>query len=198
MNSATRRGITLVEVLIATSIAGILTGIAVPTVVALRQATVAQTALAALRAVDVAVNMSCARDSCASLIDSCGSSSVATQLPTSLKAFLPTGFKFPSDTSMYALQLEMWTIPSTPAATLCLPTCPAAATPTGPENPGFTNTAGYAAPPTVTVSVSIVTRDGNVAQALYHKAGGAPPVFITSQHVWKFSYPVLVAVPATI
>ena len=69
-------------------------------------------------------------------------------------------------------------------------------TSTGPTSPGYTNTAGVGAAPTITVSVAIISRNEGLAQALYEKAGGAPPVYITSQNVWKYSYPVLVAVPA--
>ena len=194
--TARRRGVTLVEILIATSIVGILTGIAVPTVVGVRRTTIAQTALTALRAVDVAVNASCGRGTCGPFIDSGSVSTVATRVPAVLKQFLPAGFAFAHDTGSWALQLETWTVGSYATAPLCVTSC-STGTGSSPDDPGFSNTAGFTAPPTITVSVSIITADGNVAQALYDRAGGAPPTFISSQHVWKYSYPVLVAVPAT-
>ena len=227
MSAASRRGFTLIELLIATSIVGILTGIAIPTFVAVRQAALAQKALTALRAVDIAVNSSCGRGTCGPFTDSAAVSSVMTRVPAALKEFLPAGFVFAGDTATYALQLESWSVAANPVTPVCVPTCGggkgkgngnngngnngngnngngnngngngSGGSSAPPEDPGFTNTAGFAAPPTVYVTVSILTKDGNVAQALYKKAGGTPPVFITNGKVWKYSYPVLVAVPAT-
>ena len=215
MSAASRRGFTLIELLIATSIVGILTGIAIPTFVAVRQAALAQKALTALRAVDIAVNSSCGRGTCGPFTDSAAVSSVMTRVPEALKEFLPAGFVFARDTETYALQLESWSVAANPVTPVCVPTCGggkgkgnngngnngngkgSGGSSVPAEDPGFTNTAGFAAPPTVYVTVSILTRDGNVAQALYKKAGGSPPVFITNGRVWKYAYPVLVAVPAT-
>ena len=70
MRRAERRGVTMVELLVATSIVGILSGIAIPAAISIRQSSLAQSALAALRAVDIAVTTSCARGVCGPFVDS--------------------------------------------------------------------------------------------------------------------------------
>ena len=47
------------------------------------------------------------------------------------------------------------------------------------------------------MNINIVTANGDVAQSLYARAGGSPPVFISSRNVWKYVYPVLVGIPNT-
>ena len=71
------------------------------------------------------------------------------------------------------------------------------ATPVAPANAGYTNTAGATAASTVYVNISVVTRNGAIAQTLYSKAGGTPPVYVTNGKVWKYVYPALVAVPTS-
>jgi prepilin-type N-terminal cleavage/methylation domain-containing protein len=72
----------------------------------------------------------------------------------------------------------------------------ASSVPVAPVDAGYANTAGVAAPATVYVTISVVTRNGAIAQTLYNKAGGTPPVYVTNGKVWKYSYPSLVGVPA--
>jgi hypothetical protein len=62
---------------------------------------------------------------------------------------------------------------------------------------GFTNSAGFTAPPTMWVWISLITRDADVAQSVFSRIGGSPPVYISNRNVWKVAYPVLLGVPAT-
>lgn len=196
--AASRRAFTLIEILVAMGIVGILTGIAVPAAMAVRRATVARSALVAIRAVDLAVTTSCGRGSCGPY-GSSASAQVLKTVPQVLKEFLPAGFVFARDTATYALQLETWTIAPVrvaPCKGRGSKKCPPVQVPI--VDPAFTNTSGVAAASLVYVTVVVITRDGNVAQALYNKAGGSPPVFIVRPvKVWKYSYPVLVAAPST-
>ena len=131
-----------------------------------------------------------------------GLGSTLTTVPASLQEFLPAGYRFSSDTARYAVELETWqfwgTGPGGPVTPVCAQVCQSQwAVAKGPDNTGFTNTAGFAAPPTIYVTVWVVTRDANVAQQLYAKAGGTAPVYVPAKQLWKYAFPVLVGVPAT-
>ena len=196
----TPSGISLIEVLMATAIAGILAGLAVPTVLGARRNAVALQALAELRLIDIAVNASCGRGRCGPFMPPGAFGGTVTDVPDALKEFLPSGYKFARDTNVYALELESWEFFSTGWGGLpvCVAACsgPAPAVPTQDEDTGFINTAGFTAPPTIYVTVTIVTKDGDMAQRLFDKAGGTAPVYLPGQQVWRYSYPVLVGVPA--
>ena len=198
----TPAGISLIEVLMATAIAGILAGLAFPTVLSARRNAIALQAHAELRLVDIAVNASCGRGRCGPFMPPGAFGGIVTEVPDALKEFLPSGYRFASDTNVYALELESWEFFATGGSSGGLPVCVAAcgeaapAIPTQDEDTGFTNTAGYTAPPTIFVTVTIVTKDGDMAQRLYDKAGGTAPVYLPAQQVWRYSYPVLVGVPA--
>ena len=202
MSNRRRTGVTLIEILVALSIIGILSGLAVPTVLGVRRNGIAQLALAELRAVDIAVNASCGRGTCGPFLPSGTYAATISTVPASLREFLPSGYRFASDTVRYAIELESWQFWGTGLGGPPPPTCDAAcqarwAVAQGPDNTGFTNTAGFAAPPTIYVTVWVVTRNANVAQQLYAKAGGTAPVYVASGNLWKYAYPVLVGVPAT-
>ena len=197
-----RRGVTLVEVLVAVSIIGILTGIAAPTVVGLRRNGIAQQALVELRAVDVAVNASCGRGACGPFLPAGVGSATLTTVPASLQEFLPSGYDFASDTSKFAIELESWQFWGTgsiiPPVPVCRHKCQKAwAVAQGPDDTGFTNTAGFATPATIYVTVWVVTKDADIAQQLFAKAGGSAPVYVPATKLWKYAFPVLVGVPAT-
>ena len=125
-----------------------------------------------------------------------------TTVPASLGEFLPGGYRFSSDTARYAVELETWqfwgTGPGGPPTPVCGPACQSQwAVAQGPDAPGFTNTAGFAAPPTIYVTVWVVTNDAGIAQQLFAKAGGTAPVYVPAHQLWKYAYPVLIGVPAT-
>ena len=200
MNRSPRHGFTLVEMLVVVSIIGIITGVAAPTILGLKRSSVSQQAMTDLRAVDVAVQSSCGRGRCGDF--NVSSSSISYSVPLDLKEFLPLGFKFQSDTALYALELESWQFSPNPIAPpVCRPRrvrCPIGlAAATWEEDVGFTNTTGFTAPATIYVTISVVTTQRSVAEDLFARAGGSPPVFVSSRNVWKYSYPVMVGVPAT-
>lgn len=200
MNRSLRRGLSLVELLVVVSIIGILSGVAAPTIMGLKRSSVSQQAMTDVRALDVAVQSSCGRGRCGDF--NVSSSSISYTVPPELREFLPLGFKFQSDTALYALELESWQFSPNPISPpVCRPRryrCPIGlAVATWSEDVGFTNTAGFTAPATIYVTISVVTRQREVAEDLYSRAGGSPPVFVSSRNVWKYSYPVMVGVPAT-
>ena len=201
MTRANRRGVTLVEVLVVTSIIGLLSALVTPAVLGVKRSSIATQAVADLRAVDVAVQSSCARGRCGQFNVS-SSSSISHTVPADLREFLPLGFHFADDTASYAMELESWQFASSSIAPpVCRPRrrrCPIGlAVATWDEDVGFTNTAGFTAPSTIYVTVSIITKQRDVADDMYSRAGGSPPIFVSSRNVWKYSYPVLVGVPAT-
>lgn len=196
-----RRGFTMVELLVVVAILGILVGVSAPTILGIRRSSVSQQAVTDLRAVDVAVQSSCGRGRCGNF-NASSATSISTTVPNDLVEFLPLGFKFQRDTSLYAMEIESWQLaPNVTVAPVCRPRrvrCPIGlAVATWSEDVGFTNTAGFTAPSTIYVTVSIVTRERAVAEDMFARAGGSPPVFVSSKNVWKYSYPVLVGVPAT-
>lgn len=201
MTTVGRRGVTLVEVLVVTSIIGILTALVTPAVLGVKRSSIANQAVADLRAVDMAVQSSCGRGRCGDFTTS-SSSAVAHTVPADLKLYLPLGFTLAQDTATYAMEVETWQMAGNPIGPgICVVIevhgCRGFAVATWSEGVGFTNTAGFSTPNTIYVTVSVVTSQRDVAQDLYSRAGGVPPVFISSKNVWKYSYPVLVGVPAT-
>lgn len=202
MSSQRRGGMTMIEVLIAVSIVAVLAGIAVPAAMAVKRNGVTAEAVVELRAVDVAVNASCGRGRCGPFLPSGSYSATVTSVPASMKEFLPSGYEFSSDTSRFAIELESWQFWGTGLGAPPNPTCDedcreAWAVAQGPDTTGFTNGAGFAAPATIYVTVWLVTKDQNIAQQVYAKAGGAAPVYVPSRNVWKYAFPVLIGVPAT-
>ncbi|MBI2797424.1 MAG: prepilin-type N-terminal cleavage/methylation domain-containing protein [Gemmatimonadetes bacterium] len=196
-----RRGLTVVELLVAVSIIGILTGVAAPTILGLRRSSVSAQAMTDLRAVDIAVQSSCGRGRCGNFNVS-SSSSISRSVPVDLKGFLPLGFRFKTDSSVYAMEMESWQLaPFVLLAPICVPGgagCPGSlAVATWEEDVGFTNTAGFTAPLTIYVTVSVISRQRDVVEDLYARAGGSPPMYISSKGVWKYAYPVMMGVPAT-
>lgn len=204
MNTPTRRhprpGFAFVELLVVIGIIGVLTGLAAPAVLGVRQSSTINAAMTDLRAVDVAVSSDCAQAGrCGWYL--AGYSAINRAVPDALKAYLPLGFKFRQDTSAYAFEMEtfMYSGGHNPLYPLCRARCMAALLqPTwSSDTLGFSNSIGFTTPQTIYVSINIITRNPDVAQSLYTRAGGSPPVYIASKNVWKFTYPVLVGVPAT-
>ena len=128
--------------------------------------------------------------------------SILSSAPVTSITLKPTGgFKFKTDSSNYALEMETFIYANGHSALypLCRALCMAALLqPTWTNDVlGFTNSVGFRTPNTIYVSISIITRSADVAQSLFTRIGGSPPVFISNKNVWKFTYPVLVGVPAT-
>jgi type II secretory pathway pseudopilin PulG len=192
--------VTLIELMVVVGIVGVLTGLALPAVVGVRQTSITNQAMTDLRAVDVAVNANCGKGKCDDFRGP-ARASVQRAVPAPLVDFLPSGFVFKSDSNSYALELETWMFDAgpDPRYPLCLAACMAAIqTPTwANDSLGFSNGIGFKTPKTIYVNINIVTANGDVAQSLYARAGGSPPVFISSRNVWKYVYPVLVGIPAT-
>ena len=201
MRHLNRRGVALVELMVVASIIGILSALITPAVLGVRRSSISNQAVADLRAVDIAVQSSCGRGRCGQFTTS-SSGSVSTFVPADLVEFLPLGFVFASDSDSYAMEIDSWQFTVNPnSPPVCRPRrrrCPTGlAVATWDEDVGFTNTAGFTTPPTIYVTVSIITRQRDVASDMYRRVGGSPPVHIASKNVYKYSYPVLVGVPAT-
>ena len=198
-----RSGISLIEVMIAGLIIGILTGIAAPTVVGAKRNATALQALAELRLVDIAINASCSRGVCGPF-NPPGSffGGAVTAVPDAIKEYLPSGYKFSNDTSVYALEMESFVFMGAGGLAggglpMCVSGCGSGlAVATSSEDTGFTNTAGFSAPPTIYVMVTVITKHEDIAQRLYDKAGGSAPIYLPTQDVWRYTFPVLVGVPA--
>jgi type II secretory pathway pseudopilin PulG len=188
---------------VVTAIAGILAGFAIPTAIGARQnATVGQ-AMAELRLLEQAINSSCSRGRCGPFTPPGAFGGTVQTVPPALIEFLPSGYRFPSDTGVYALEMESWEFNGATGMSIpmcvsnCVPPPKAADTLTSSsDDPGWVNTAGFAAPPTMYVSVSLLTRQADMAQRLFDKAGGAPPIYDPSAHAWRYTFPVLVGVLA--
>ena len=195
-----RRGVTLIELLVVVGILGVLMGLAMPAAMGVRQTSVTNQAMTDLRAVDVAINSNCGKGLCDDFRGP-GRSAIMRDVPAGLVQYLPSGFEFKSDSSSYALEMETWMFDAgrDPRFPLCLSACMAAIqTPTWANDTlGFSNSIGFRTPKTIYVNISIITANPDVAQSLYARAGGSPPVFISSRNVWKYVYPVLVGIPAT-
>ena len=198
----TRSAFTLIEVLIATVIAGILAGLAIPTALEARRNAVASQALADLRLIDMAISSSCSRGRCGPFNPPGSFGGTVSIVPAALQEFLPTGYKFAIDTSVYAVEMEAFEFFGTGAPLVAPPVCVPACVvvppqiATGPDSTGFVNTAGFSSPPTIYVAVNILTRDQQMAQRMYDRAGGTMPVYMPSHHVWRYTFPVLVGVSA--
>ncbi|MBI3790583.1 MAG: prepilin-type N-terminal cleavage/methylation domain-containing protein [Gemmatimonadetes bacterium] len=196
-----RRGFSLVEMLVVVGIVGVITGLVTPAVLSVRHSAIVNAAMTDLRAMDVAINSDCAR------IGKCGDyrfrgiQPINRSVPDMLKQFLPSGFKFKQDTNTYAMEIETYIFFGgvNPLYPMCFASCQnALLQPTWTnDNLGFTNSAGFMTPNTIYVSLSVVTRSADVAQSLYTRIGGSPPVYDSSTNIWKVTYPVLVGVPAT-
>lgn len=199
MTGRNRAGVTLIELLIVVGIIGILSGLAAPAVLGVRQSSILNAAMTDLRAIDVAVTSSCGKGRCGVFTVTTGSA-ISRIVPDDLKEFLPIDFEFKKDSNTYAVQLETWQFdaPNTQLYPLCRSSCMAQIQDaTWVENTGFTNTIGFRSPKTIYVNISILTRNADVAQSLFTRSGGSAPYFISSKNVWKYTYPVLVGVPAT-
>lgn len=199
MRGRSRRGVTLVELMVVVGVIGVLTGLAAPAVTSIRQQSITNEAITDLRAVEVAIMASCGKGRCGNFYVTPGSA-IARQVPDDLKEFLPSGFEFKTDSSAFAIEVETWEVTGNTAAwPLCRRSCRNAldALATSSEDKGFVNTRGFTAPNTIYVSVTILTRNEDVAQSMFARAGGSVPWFKTDHQVWVYTYPILVGVPAT-
>lgn len=196
-----RAGVTIIELLIVMGVIGVLAGLVTPAVMSVRQTSTINASITSIRALEVAISSDCAK------LGKCGDyrfrgvNAVNRTVPDMLRQYLPAGFKMPQDTNTYALQLETYIFGSVSnnAYPLCLSACMARLLqPTWNQDTlGFTNSAGFSAPPTIWVWISLITRNPDVAQSVFSRIGGSPPVFISNRNVWKVTYPVLLGVPAT-
>ena len=198
-----RSGISLVEVLVVTAIAGILAGIAIPTAIVARQNATAAQAAAELRLIDLAINSSCSRGLCGPFMPPGSFGGTVTSVPDALKEYLPTGYRFPLDTGVYALEMESWEFNGSTG--MALPVCVSNCTPppappqvltSSVDDPGWVNTAGFATPATIYVSVTLISRQADMVQRLYGKMGGTSPTYLPGSQAWRYTFPVLIGVPA--
>ncbi len=192
---------TLVELMVVVGIVAVLTGLAAPVVLSVRQTALVNQAMADLRAVDMAIQASCGKGRCGNFTTIANQTQSRT-VPNDLKEFLPLGFKFQQDTSNYAFEINNWLINnvSHPGWPLCRRRCMSAIeTPTWTNDDlGFTNSIGFTAPPTIYTTVIITSRSKDVLNSLYNRIGwGSPPVFNANNGTWSFFYPVLAGVLAT-
>ncbi len=196
-----RRGVTLIELVVVVGIIGVLTGLALPVMLSVRQTAVVNQAMADLRAVDVAIQANCGKGRCGSFRNSAYSSH-ATTVPAELKEFLPLGFTFKQDTGNYAIEMNTWLVNNAgnPAWPLCLASCMAALQQPSwnNDNLGFTNSAGFTAPPTIYINIMLTSRSRDVLMSVYSRVKyGSAPVFDAGTGAWTYYYPAMYGIPAT-
>jgi prepilin-type N-terminal cleavage/methylation domain-containing protein len=103
-----RRGFTLIEVVAVLAFVGILTGIAVPNMLAARRRAQATQVLSDLQLLQLAWTQYCADNDCTSAQLLPPAASVGV-VPLELKPYLPTGYSFnKQSTSGYQLQWTRW------------------------------------------------------------------------------------------